>query len=202
MGSQRRRKRRANDGPLKPRGKPFTGRDDPRNSQNMQALLRDAPPLGNAAEVQLVPGEFEWTLYDGMRHVLSRPKGEDRTEVQRDCRRWKEQNISAFMGKYADLEQAFAKRMAGGVDEEEVDEGEERCLALLDEALATWNKVTDADVEMMARAGYEKYEAAGGSPQAKFAELAPDLQDRWRAAVKEVVAKWEGRMRGNAGAGR
>ena len=46
------------------------------------------------------------TLFEDMRHVRRFPATEDRTEGQRDARRWKEQDFKGFMAKFADLEKA------------------------------------------------------------------------------------------------
>jgi hypothetical protein len=90
-------------GPKKPWGKPFAKSGDPRQWQN-----------GLAAEdslTELADGDLD--LYAAMKHVLTRPKSEDRTEIQRTCRAWKAKNLSIFMARFADLEKArLAERSA------------------------------------------------------------------------------------------
>jgi hypothetical protein len=48
----------------------------------------------------------EETLLEAMTWVQSRPRSEDRTELQRDCRIWKQKRLAEFMAKRADLEKA------------------------------------------------------------------------------------------------
>src|SRR5262245_33739245 len=66
-------------------------------------------PLAAKAQQAEGPAEVvddDATLFDDMQHVRRRPKSEDRTQGQKDCRRWKEKNLATFMAKLADLEKA------------------------------------------------------------------------------------------------
>ncbi|MBY0525063.1 MAG: hypothetical protein K2R98_16785 [Gemmataceae bacterium] len=80
--------------PKKPRGRPFTGADDPRLRQNLET----APPLE--------PSEDDQDMLAAMRWVQSHAKSQDRTELQKDCRQWKSKDLKGFMAKRADLERA------------------------------------------------------------------------------------------------
>jgi hypothetical protein len=55
----------------------------------------------------------EETLLGAMKWVQTRPKGEDRTELQRDCRIWKQKRLTEFLSKRADLEKAALAGKAG-----------------------------------------------------------------------------------------
>src|SRR5690349_4064208 len=72
-------------------GRPFT-KNDPRLRQNREP---GAPVEGSDA-----------SLYEDMRHARTRPRSEDRTEGQRDCRRWKQNDSKGFLARYAYLEKA------------------------------------------------------------------------------------------------
>jgi hypothetical protein len=88
------------------------------------------------------------SLYDDMLHVRTRPKSEDRTEGQRDCRKWKTKDLKGFMAKFADLEKVVlsqAKSVPGGrLPTEEIlkDEGAERVDALIEQLLTEANIYT------------------------------------------------------------
>jgi hypothetical protein len=51
-----------------------------------------------------------------MRHVRSRPKSEDVTEGQKDCRKWKETDVKGFYTRMSVLEEAdlAARKQAEG----------------------------------------------------------------------------------------
>jgi hypothetical protein len=128
----------------KPRGKPFTGKDDPRNRQNVvlaQEAKPGAPPGANDTPDPFDEGVL---VYADMRHVYTRPKGEDRTPAQKNCRRWLEEDPKAFLAKLADLERAVLSREGKEGGQERGPDGllrdagaervEELCLSLLEEA--------------------------------------------------------------------
>lgn len=82
--------------------------------------------------------ESDASLYDDMLHVRRRPKSEDRTEGQRDCRRWKRDDLRGFLMKFADLEKAHLQARKGSGEqknspepEETVDEGTEQARAII-----------------------------------------------------------------------
>jgi|GEM_PF-6345577 len=80
------------------------------------------------------------TLFDDMKHVRRYPKATDRTQGQKDARRWKDKDFKAFMAKYADLEKAWMMKepQQQEPDEPVRDKGKERVEVaiqrLLDEA--------------------------------------------------------------------
>jgi hypothetical protein len=61
-------------------------------------------------------------LLAAMRHVASRPKKEDVTELQRSCRKWYDEDINRFMSKLADLTTADTRRKGVGVSPPDKDE--------------------------------------------------------------------------------
>jgi hypothetical protein len=127
-------------GMKKPRGRPFTGPDDPRNRQNIEAAWAAAGDVSGLALVG--PVEPGTQLYRDMLHVYSRPKGQDRTQGHRDCRRWKDRDLKGFMAKLADLEKAqIGAKPAAPPGEPEgpgtaEDPGTDRALALIDRLLS------------------------------------------------------------------
>jgi hypothetical protein len=126
----------------RPRGKPFTGRDDPRNG-------RPSPgPPGDRIAAVADPAA-EATLYEDMLHVRRKPRSEDRTEGQRDCRRWKKADLKGFLTKFADLEKAaLGGKLPGqakpGAEPYLEDAGSDRVEALIDELLRKANDATTA----------------------------------------------------------
>jgi hypothetical protein len=53
-----------------------------------------------------VPAAGDESLLDAMKWVQSHPKDHDRTQLQRDCRAWKERKLVEFMNRRSDLEKA------------------------------------------------------------------------------------------------
>jgi len=49
-----------------------------------------------------------------LQHVRRHPKLMDRTQGQKDARKWKEKDLKGFMTKFADLERAALARRADG----------------------------------------------------------------------------------------
>jgi hypothetical protein len=71
-------------------------------------MLREKPAIDKTAdEARAVPDSA--TLYEDMRFVRHNPKTLDVTEGQKDCRRWKENDLKGFLSKFADLEKARGK---------------------------------------------------------------------------------------------
>lgn len=104
----------------KPRGRPFTGKDDPRNRK---------------AAVALVPGDG--SLYEDMLYVRTHRRSEDKTEGHRDCRNWKTKDLKGFMAKFAELEKQNTSLAGrdGGQGHEAPDEGSERVEELIQKIL-------------------------------------------------------------------
>jgi hypothetical protein len=114
----------ADRGTKKPRGRPFTGRDDPRN--RVPAVPVAKPPA--------VPFEPGVTLYRDMVHAYTRPRAEDVTQGQKACRQWKQKDLRAFMAKLADLEKT-QKPPEPPTEEYLQDAGSDRVESLIDELL-------------------------------------------------------------------
>jgi hypothetical protein len=101
-----------------------------------------AAPNGATAEggvPELAAGDG--TLFEDMRHVRRFPASRDRTEGQRDARRWKQQDFKGFMTRLADLEKAAlaGQAKAPGAPPPAVperDAGSERARKLLREGIA------------------------------------------------------------------
>jgi hypothetical protein len=89
------KKRKPNAGSFKP--------GDPR-IRPLQEKAAQAEPLDFSAV-----GD-ESTLYDDMRHVRRFPASMDRTEGQKDARKWKAKDLRGFMKAFADLEKVGASR--------------------------------------------------------------------------------------------
>jgi hypothetical protein len=87
-------------GKAKPRGRPFTGKDDSRLRQNIEAARAAEPEQGEAA------GQEDVSLYEATKHVFSRPKEADRTQPQRECRAWLKDDRKGFLSRLAELEKA------------------------------------------------------------------------------------------------
>jgi hypothetical protein len=119
----------------KPRGKPFVP-GDPRLRQNMEA--RQAAEAGNDASE--VSADDNSSLYEDMEHVRRYPKSRDRTQAQKDCRKWKQKDFRGFMSKLADLEKASVEQRRQGKKPEqaEEDEGAAACLELVERLLAEY----------------------------------------------------------------
>src|SRR5262245_30125205 len=64
--------------------------------------------IRKAAVEESIPDNLEVSLFDDMRHVRRFPVSADRTEGQRDARKWKEGDLDGFMRRYADLEKVWA----------------------------------------------------------------------------------------------
>lgn len=86
-----------NEPKKKPRGKPFTGRADPRNG-NQRREEGEAAPEPVTQDEQGLLAAMVW--------VQNNPRALDRTELQKDCRKWKAKDLKGFMAKRADLERA------------------------------------------------------------------------------------------------
>ena len=77
----------------KPRGKPFTGKDDPRARQNVEAT-----------RVPSLEGKKQRTLYEVMLHVLNSPARADTTPGHRMCRKWMKRDPAGFLRRLCTLE--------------------------------------------------------------------------------------------------
>ena|SRR6266550_8512065 len=116
----------------KPRGRPFTGRDDPRNRQNVllaQAADFGTSPLSIASEPE--------DMLKAMKFVAANRAERPETHFRGHLRRWMEDDVRGFMNRLADLEKAAlgASRGAGppaGMFSED-DPGTVRALAACDE---------------------------------------------------------------------
>jgi hypothetical protein len=119
----------------RPRGRPFSKGGDERQAHRLAAVKTDA--ASDLDEQQASPD-----LYRDMLHVYTKQAQEDRTQGQKDCRKWKAKDLKGFMAKLADLEKARAGR--GGKAEDpsepedgyEPDEGDRRLEALLAKGIA------------------------------------------------------------------
>jgi hypothetical protein len=83
----------------------------PMNPESLKNLRRgDQPPerhveaMAQALDLSAVAEDV--SLYEDMKHVRRFPKAVDRTEGQRDARKWKDRNLSTFLAKFAELEKA------------------------------------------------------------------------------------------------
>jgi hypothetical protein len=126
--------------PKKPRGRPFTGANDPRNGHLVQAARA-------AAAAQEEPaGQKDVSLYETMRHVFNKPKEADRTQPQRECRAWLKDDRKGFLSKMADLEKAALARAEPqgksfpGNDLPAEDPGTDRALELIERLLNEANQ--------------------------------------------------------------
>jgi hypothetical protein len=71
-----------------------------REQQAQQAATATGTPQNG------VPAAGDESLLDAMKWVQSHPKDHDRTQLQRDCRAWKERKLVEFMNRRSDLEKA------------------------------------------------------------------------------------------------
>lgn len=91
-------------------------------------------PLGRSRE----PVYNDASLLENMRWVTKHPKSADVTEDQKDCRKWKDQDIKGFYSRLSALEEAAykaeeAKKPAEAVPEKDADL--ERCIEVAREWL-------------------------------------------------------------------
>ena len=77
------------------------------------------------------PTPEERTLFEDMRHVRRYPKSADRTEGQKDARKWKNRDLKGFMTAYAALERVQPLSTPAQTK----DEGTERVIELIDKLL-------------------------------------------------------------------
>jgi hypothetical protein len=143
------KKREPNAGSFKPR--------DPR----IRALKEKAGEIPIHAPEAItfnVKPELANTLYEDMRFVRRNPKTLDTTEGQKDCRRWKENDLKGFLSKFADLEkaqkepeksEAYLKDLGAdhveGLSRELLDTAKRRTLqARLDHCVTVLKEVWDA----------------------------------------------------------
>jgi hypothetical protein len=133
------------------RGRPFV-KNDARIKQNIEAA-RNGP-------IELPPPVFsDATLYEDMKHVRQVDSRYDRTESQRDARRWKKENLREFLKTFADLEkahlleQAEAQRATVSRDTVEVDVGSEKVLALIESMIGKARKAAGVDDDSGASSG-------------------------------------------------
>jgi hypothetical protein len=75
----------------------------------------------------------ELDLLGAMRHVVRCGGSKDKTPLQKDCRKWKNQDIKGFMTKLAELE----REKPGEAVEEE---GPEACEELVEQMLREWEE--------------------------------------------------------------
>ncbi len=125
-------------------GRPLTGPADPRSRSNPEACSIPEP----------VPVEGEGLLA-AMRHVLTNDKAHDRTPEQKLARMLLNDE-GKFFDRFASLEKAeLAARSAAAAKADETepeDEGEERCLRLIDDFLGEMDKEqAKKDAELAAR---------------------------------------------------
>jgi hypothetical protein len=130
----------------RPRGRPFTGPDDPRNRTNLESALQaeDVPAP--------VPVEGEGLLA-AMRHVLVNDRAHDRTPEQKLARRLLKDQAK-FFDRMVSLEKVELKakvawRSAGNEDD---DLGEDLCLREIDRLLGEfYEQQVQEDAEFAAR---------------------------------------------------
>jgi hypothetical protein len=103
----------------KPRGKAFSNGHDPRRYQHPVAAKPATLPDPTAGT--------EASFYSDMRHVRSRPASEDVTQGQRDCRKWKRQNLSTFMAKFTEVEKAHLAAGRDRSQESKTRDGKGQC---------------------------------------------------------------------------
>jgi hypothetical protein len=113
----------------KPRGKPFE------KGNTIGARGRAGKP----------PVYADASLLEDMRHVRAHPKSEDKTEGQKDCRQWKQQNFREFMSRLSALEEAEFKLLEAEAkvrkpaeERPETDEGTERAIQTCEEWLENY----------------------------------------------------------------
>ncbi|HEY2787423.1 MAG TPA: hypothetical protein VGJ05_20880 [Fimbriiglobus sp.] len=132
----------------RPRGRPFTGPDDPRNRTNREA----ATLAGTVPDPVPVEGEG---LLAAMRHVIANDKVHDRTPEQKLARMLLKDQTK-FFDRFMALEKAdLAARAVAATnacEAEEVDVGAERCERLLDNLLGSiHDELAREDAELAAR---------------------------------------------------
>jgi hypothetical protein len=93
----------------KPRGKPFTGADDPRLRQNMQAP-REAEPEEEVEGYEV----DELTTAERMRKVFSQPKAKDRGPAEKLLRQLIESDLDKYLSRMTAAERAESGRAGGG----------------------------------------------------------------------------------------
>jgi hypothetical protein len=108
--------------------------DDPRNRQNIEAARSIAP-------FDPVEGHG---LLQALRHVLANDRAHDTTQIQVEARMWLKQDRKGFLAKFADLEKAeYANPPSnrnGKAVEDEVDEGSDRCIALMERLIGEYHE--------------------------------------------------------------
>ena len=111
----------------RPRGKPFTGADDPRRIENM-------PPESESVSAVQAPDEDQLAA---MRWVVEHKQ--DRTHQHKQLRQWLKRRPDSFWAAKTRLEEA-ALAKSGAADT--YDEAEERVIALLEQQLKDrpWEK--------------------------------------------------------------
>jgi hypothetical protein len=96
----------------------------------MEAAAREPVAAGNG---DLAVSADDSSLYEDMKFVRRHPRAFDKTEGQRDARRWKQRDIRSFLSKLADLEKTAMERQG---EPGQTDESEEACIKLTEKLLA------------------------------------------------------------------
>jgi len=126
----------------------------PRSPESLKNLRRGNLPSVRQQEVQDDPSDdctnetgHDFSLLKSMRHVLRRPASQDKSQEQRELRKWIRTDRKGFMAKMVDLEKAQPRSASHNPgkdwdgngpcpvcrrEAEGVDEGSERALAALD----------------------------------------------------------------------
>jgi hypothetical protein len=122
----------------KPRGKPMTGLDDPRHSDNV--LLARSPPVEYEAGVPALLSE--------MIFVTRNVRGSGESAGVTACRSWLRSDVKGFMATRAKMEQQIleVRALEAGSGKVEADVGEvlkedvgtDVCVALCEKLMGEW----------------------------------------------------------------
>lgn len=130
------------NGKKKPRGKPFTGKDDPRSVHNPARASATAQDVSEGPSVDGTTLFAPADLYGAMGRVLNGIKGRKKSPAESACQQWLDTKPVTFMERF---EAMTADRMTGSGNQVEdrhekpsADVGSERCRELIDKLLTEW----------------------------------------------------------------
>src|SRR4051794_7501049 len=89
----------------------------PRSPESLKNLRRGNQPSVRQQESQddtaddCTNGQ-DFDLLGPMRHVFERPPAQDKTQQQRECRKWQREDRKGFMAKLADLSKIQSRAIA------------------------------------------------------------------------------------------
>jgi hypothetical protein len=130
----------------KPRGRPFTGAEDPRNGPAITEQLgatnsRAKEPVSRYFPL---PDDGAPAALVDMRHVWLNGKAHDATEAHRNARAFKDKDPKGFLQLMTEMESAYKKEKrqeaAAGAGAEVVDVGTDKAIALAVEFLKECRK--------------------------------------------------------------